>query len=156
MESRAKRRNKLTYDEDDIYNLRLVAWKEARGEGAEGCRAVMHSVCNRVISPGFPRDLHSVIYQKNAYSSMSRPSDPQYNLQPPENDALWSLLDPLARQILAGSDPDLTAHPITHAGAKFYANLATMEKDGWFERNIVERPDLHPMTVKILHHTFFV
>ena len=54
----------MTFDNVDVDNLALVTWKEARGEGVEGCRAVMHVIANRVGAKDFPSTLHNVIYQK--------------------------------------------------------------------------------------------
>jgi spore germination cell wall hydrolase CwlJ-like protein len=138
-------------DQDDIDSLALVGWKEARGEvaafGIDSVRAVMHTICNRVGTPGFAHTLHDCIYGKNQFTSMSVPSDPEFNLQPPDGDAIFAQCLSLAENIL--SDTDNTG------GAHYYANLQTMTS-GWFERVIVDDPVNHPQTVVIGHHTFFI
>lgn len=137
------------FDSDDQHSLALVGWKEARGQGGYGLQAVMCVACNRVGTPGFPKTLHDVIFEKNAFSSMSRPADPQFNLEPQPDDLTWRGAVTIAGQILAGVLADPTK------GAKYYANLKNVDPHGWFARNIVARPDIHPETAVILDHTFY-
>jgi spore germination cell wall hydrolase CwlJ-like protein len=138
----------MDYNADDLNSLALVAWKEARGEGLQGCRAVMHVIANRVGHIGFAHTLHDCIYGKNQFTSMSVPSDPEFNLEPKEGDAIFIECVTLADDVLSGTDPDNTC------GAHFYANLHTMTS-GWFELHIVGDPVNHPKTAVIGHHTFF-
>jgi len=138
----------MIYDDNDIQSAALCAWKEARGEGADGCAAVLHVLKNRVGSPGFAHDLHSVIYGKNQFTSMSVPSDPEFNLQPSPNDLIFASCVTAAREIFGGDCPDPTR------GAHYYANLKNVTS-GWFFRNIVDNPAQHPVTAKIGRHTFF-
>jgi spore germination cell wall hydrolase CwlJ-like protein len=63
--------------------------------------------------------------------------------------------DPLFRQVWArccavyeGKNEDPTR------GAVYYANLDTMTSS-WFKENIVNKPSVHPMMVKIGRHSFF-
>jgi len=133
-------------DLNDLHSLALVAWKEARGEGIQGCRAVMHLVENRVGHPGFASTLHDVIYGKNQFTSMSVPSDPEFNLEPAANDVIFRACMTLAHSLESDPDPTLGAH--------YYANLKYVTS-GWFERNIVSDPVNHPVTVKIGNHTFY-
>jgi Cell Wall Hydrolase/Recombination endonuclease VII len=141
-------KHKMNYDQNDVDNLALVTWKEARGEGVEGCRAVMHVIVNRVGAKDFPPTLHGVIYQRNAFTSMSVSSDPEFNLIPNTNDAIYVSCQALALLVLAGSDEDITK------GAHYYANLKNTTS-GWFFRNIVNNSTEHPITATIGHHTFF-
>ena len=138
----------MTFDLDDIDNLALVTWKEARGEGLTGCRAVMHVIVNRVGTVGFAPTLHAVIYGKNQFTSMSVSSDPEFNLQPKPDDAIYAELITLAKQVLAGLDEDITN------GAHYYANLKNTTS-GWFFSHIVSDKVNHPITAEIGHHTFF-
>ena len=137
------------YDSDDVRNLALMGWKEARGQGTYGMQAVMRSCCNRVGKTGFPPTLHDCIYQKNAYSSMSRPSDLQYGLEPDSEDRSWEIAQIVAQNVLDGILSDPTS------GAKYYANLKYVAQDSWFQLHIVEAPSLHPVTAVIGEHTFF-
>jgi N-acetylmuramoyl-L-alanine amidase len=138
----------MIYELSDIENLALVTWKEARGEGSQGCRAVMHVIVNRVGTPGFAHTLHDIIYGKNQFTSMSVASDPEFNLVPNPNDVMYALCVSLAKKILAGQDTDITL------GAHYYANLK-YTTSGWFFNHIVNDPINHPQTVVIGHHTFF-
>lgn len=139
----------MTFDEHDIHSLALCVWKEARGEGCDGMKAVAHVIRNRVGVPGFAKNLHDVIYGKNQFTSMSVPSDPEFNLQPKSDDKLYAYCESMAPSILSSIDPDPTH------GACYYANLKTMDKGGWFERHIVGDPANHPQTAQIGQHTFF-
>lgn len=138
------------YDQDDINNLALVGWKEARGEGLLGVRAVMHVILNRVGAVGFAHTLHDVIYGKNQFTSMSVASDPEYNLTPKYTDAIFVASIKIAENILSDTAPDVD---ITN-GAHYYANLKTATS-GWFYNNIVLDTVNHPQTAVIGHHTFF-
>lgn len=138
----------MTFDNADVDSLALVSWKEARGEGLEGCRAVMHVIANRVGAVGFPHTLHDVIYQKNAFTSMSVPSDPEFNLVPKVGDVIYAACEHLAELVLSGEDIDITN------GAHYYANLKTATS-GWFFDHIINDKINHPQTAVIGHHTFF-
>lgn len=134
------------YDNNDLTSAALCAWKEARGDGSTGMHAVLHCIKNRVGFPGFAKNLHDVIYGKNQFTSMSVPSDPEFNLEPSGpsyDDALR-----LSAIVLNTDDDDVTL------GAHYYENPSTATS-GWFSRVIVGDPVNHPMTVKILHHTFY-
>lgn len=149
----------VKYDVNDIHSAALCAWKEARGEGTIGMCAVVWVLRNRVGFTGFANTLHNVIYGKNQFTSMSVPSDPEFNLEPKNDDESWTYITGAALKILnANLDPnsdgdDPTLYDITR-GAHYYANLHTMQKGGWFERNIV-LSRLHPITAQIGKHTFF-
>ncbi len=138
----------MTFDNVDIDNLALVTWKEARGEGMEGCRAVMHVIVNRVGTPGFATTLHNVIFGKNQFTSMSVASDPEFNLKPQPGDAIFAACENLAQLVLTGQDADNTL------GAHYYANLKNTTS-GWFFNHIVNNSVQHPITATIGHHTFF-
>lgn len=141
----------MTYDADDLYHVALVAWKEARGDGEPAMRAVMHVVVNRVGVPGFPGTIHEVVYQKNAFSSMSIPSDREYYLDPKQAtgaDAIaWTFCQDVVQSVLDGTDHDLTN------GARYYADLKNATS-GWFLNHIVQSTD-HPMVAKIGSQTFY-
>lgn len=149
----------MTDDGHDIQSLSLCAWKEARGERGiciaqglqqiDGCRAVMHVCKNRIGTPGFPHTLHDVIYQKNAFSGMSRPTDPQFNSEPEPGDEIFSQCLKLAEAVLNGTDEDNTK------GSRYYWDPKTSDPHGWFARNIVSNPKDHPFLCKIGHHDFY-
>ena len=140
----------MPYDINDIHSAELCAWKEARGEGIEGMKAVLCVLKNRVGFTGFAHTLHDVIYGKNQFTSMSVPSDPEFNLQPPAvDDAFSAALDIATALLEADISEDITN------GAHYYANLHVIPKDGWFYRNIVLNTVEHRLTAQIGKHTFF-
>lgn len=141
------------FDKNDIHSAALCAWKEARGEGANGMSAVLHVLHNRVGHPGFYGSLHAVIFSKDQFTSMSVPSDPEFNLQPAADDEGFVNAQGLANEIFGEAGNTLTDP--TH-GAHYYANLHTMDPDGWFYREIVLKGSLHPIAAQIGKHTFFV
>ena len=141
----------MSYDSNDISSAALCTWKEARGEGVDGMRAVLHCIVNRVGAPGFAHTLHDVIYGKNQFTSMSVPSDPEFNLDPTNDDDddpafIWSEAQRLATEVLNGGDIDITL------AAHYYANEAHVG-DGWYRKNVIDNPE-HPVTVVLGNHTF--
>lgn len=147
------------YDKDDIVNAALCSWKEAREDGSTGMHAVLHCLKNRVGFPGFADTLHGVIYGKNQFSSMSIPSDPEFNLEPVESNKddwiMWLAALQLANVVLNTDDADPTKHPETGQHAHYYENPKT-GNSGWFNRVIVADNVNHPFTVQICHHKFYV
>lgn len=136
----------MTYDQNDVDLMVLCIWREARGELEVGMRAVGHVIKNRVGAPGFAKTVHEVILGRNQFSSMSIPSDPEYQLHPLPGDAQAAYCTQIVPQILDGTDPDNTF------GAVWYANESTMTS-GWYVRNIVSNPE-HPATAVIGKQTF--
>jgi N-acetylmuramoyl-L-alanine amidase len=131
----------------EAQELAFCGWMEDAGEGVGFCYNVMHVVTNRVKSPDFPNTIHDVIYQKNAFS-WTRSDDPQYGKKPQDGDQTYEACLYAAPSVIAGdSDPT--------SGACYYANLSVTPKDSWFWRNIVDKPDLHPVIGKFGKHTFF-
>ncbi len=136
-------------DDNDLHLLALCIWREARGEGLVGMRAVANVICNRVGAEGFAATLHDVIMGKNQFSSMSRPTDQQFNLIPSDDNTFFQQAQLIAQQAVGGTND------ITH-GSRYYANLRTMDADGWFARNIVDKPAIHPHAATIGQHDFYV
>jgi spore germination cell wall hydrolase CwlJ-like protein len=140
-------------DRDDIHSAALCAWKEARGEGVDGMCAVLWVLKNRLGAPGFARKLHDVIYGKNQFSSMSVPSDKQFNLKPEDDDPVFPAAMKMAATVFGGQFKDSSLDDPTR-NAHFYANLHEISTDGWFYKDIVLSQE-HPVTAQIGHHTFF-
>lgn len=129
----------------------LCGWREARGEGDEGVRGVIHVIGNRVnawyatqVEPW-----HYAIYLHGQFTSMSDPNDPNYSLFPADNDPVWIMCQRMAQAIVSGQDSDNTG------GALYYANLDNITPGGWFSKYILGHPETHPPTVVIAHTTFF-
>lgn len=128
----------------DVHLLAICIWREARGEGVEGMRAVAWVIWNR--SKKWGRSIHDVIMQPNQFTSMTVDPNPP---NPDLGDLQMAEATQIAGAILNGVD---TVDPTK--GACYYANLATATS-GWFFRNIVENTTLHPQTMVLGHHTFF-
>ncbi len=139
----------MRFDNRDLDALALCGWMEARGEGIEGMRAVMHVVCNRAKAwhGGLVGSIRNVVYAPNKFS-WTRPDDPEFHTRPAEGDILYQDGFVLACKIADGSDWDSTK------GALYYANLEVVDA-GWFERHIVDDKKEHPVLAVIGHHTFF-
>ena len=143
----------MEYDDHDIHSMVLCVWKEARGEGYLGMQAVAHVIANRVGAPGFAHTLHDVVFGKNQFSSMSVPSDREFNLIPPPGDLQFAYCISLCPQVLSKSDADPTY------GAHYYYNRATATS-GWFSRVIAgpggNGTEGHSLTAVIGKQTFFL
>jgi spore germination cell wall hydrolase CwlJ-like protein len=143
----------MTYDQNDLDLLALCLFREGRGEGELGCRAIAHVIYNRVNTwcrSSDPEAVHRTIMGKNQFSSMSVPSDPEFSLYPQQNDESYQMCVQVAKTVLGGADIDVTL------GAHYYANLLDIAKDSWFTRNIVNRADVHKELAQIGKHTFYL
>lgn len=97
--------------------LALVSWREARGEGELGMRAVACSIRNRVERPSWwGTSYATVISKKYQYSSMAAPGDPQLIRYPDMNDSAFAEALQIADMIIA-EEP--VANPVSGADS-FY------------------------------------
>lgn len=122
--------------------LLLTMWREARGEGLEGMRAVGHVIANRARANG--GSFIEAICAPNQFSSMTICGDLQTVKWPTAQDV--EALSLLAGGIIAGTDPDSTG------GAMFYANEAVVTSE-WYRKNIMGNGQ-HPVTMVLGKHTF--
>jgi N-acetylmuramoyl-L-alanine amidase len=116
----------------------LCAWREARGEGRDGMRAVLHVIQNRAAKQG--KSWHEIVYAKDQFSSMTYPEDPQLCNVPKTPDASFEMCMSLADAVKLGTDPDLT-----QAATNYFADSIPMPE--WAKSM--------KQTVKIGHQTFF-
>lgn len=133
----------------DIYQvalLALVIWREARGEGLEGMRAVAHVIANR--AKAWHQDWDAVITNRNQFSSMTVSGDSQTTVWPDDDNPLFEQVLNIAQAVHAGTDPDNTG------GALYYENPAIATSE-WFIKNIRENTAQHPVTIHINHHVFY-
>lgn len=127
----------------------LCLWREARGEGFLGMRAVGWTIYNRSVA--WEKSIRDVVMGKNQFTSMveQKLPDGSWGFEfPPDGDVQWKEAQQIVAALAHGVD---TTDPTM--GALYYANLLTATS-GWFFDNIVNSAE-HPRTVTILHHTFF-
>lgn len=127
----------------------LVIWREARGEGRDGMRAVAHVIYNRVVASHLPDQWDDVIEAKWQFSSMTAPGDSQLVVWPKQPNPEFEDAMQIAELIYMGGDFDITD------GAHFYANLDAVPSTSSFWKTVANNIAEHPMTVKIGHHTFY-
>lgn len=136
---------------DLVELLALCMWREARGEGEEGMRAVGHVVMKRAATwyRTYAEPVHMAIMYRGQFTSMSDPRDPEYRLHPVEGDPQYAFCRQIALLLIAGTDPDITK------GALYYANLEELKPNCWFIREIVAQPTQHPELARIFRQTFY-
>jgi N-acetylmuramoyl-L-alanine amidase len=102
----------FSFAEFEKFCAALCAWREARGEGQDGIRAVIHVIANRSKERGM--NWAQIVYQSLQFSSMTYPHDPQLCAVPRPMDISFPNCYQLADLIYADRDEDLTM------GATFY------------------------------------
>ena len=105
----------------DQYLLARLVYAEARGESYKGKVAVAAVVLNRVRSSSFPNTVSGVIYQKNAFESVSNGSINKT----PDSDCLRA-----AREAMNGWDPT--------GGCLYFYNAAQVSSDSWIRSRTVK------------------
>ena len=97
----------MNWNEFQKWSAALCAYREARGEGEDGIRAVLHVIKNRADKWG--KSWAQIIYQPLQFSSMTFPHDPQLSLVPRIPDPIFERCYELADSIFQGKDFDLTS-----------------------------------------------
>ena len=126
------------WKEFDKWQTALCCWREARGEGRDGQRAVVHVIANRSALSG--RSWAQEVYRKLQFSSMTYGNDPQLCTVPVTPDAIFSTCYEIADAVMSGQDTDITL------GATHYFN-PNIVLPSWAEA--------FTKTVSIGHHDFF-
>ena len=108
------------YSSSDLYLLARLVNGEARGEPYTGQVAVAAVVLNRVKSASFPNTISGVIYQSNAFTSVS---DGQINLAPSET------AKKAAQDAMNGWDPT--------GGCLYFYNPATSTSKWIWSRTVM-------------------
>ena len=86
----------------------LLIWREARGEGHDGMRAVAHVVRNRVLAIHLPDSWDGVMAAPWQFSSMTAKGDPELILWPKAPDSSFDDALNIASMVYTGDDYDLT------------------------------------------------
>ena len=105
----------------DQYLLARLVYAEARGESYKGKVAVAAVVLNRVRSSAFPNTISGVIYQNNAFESVSNGSINKT----PDSDCLRA-----AREAMNGWDPT--------GGCLYFYNAAQVSTGSWIKTRTVK------------------
>ena len=105
----------------DQYLLARLVYAEARGESYKGKVAVAAVVLNRVRSSSFPNTISGVIYQSNAFESVSNGSINNT----PDSDCLRA-----AREAMNGWDPT--------GGCLYFYNAAQVSTGSWIKTRTVK------------------
>ena len=105
----------------DQYLLARLVYAEARGESYKGKVAVAAVVLNRVRSSAFPNTISGVIYQSNAFESVSNGSINKT----PDSDCLRA-----AREAMNGWDPT--------GGCLYFYNAAQVSTGSWIKTRTVK------------------
>jgi spore germination cell wall hydrolase CwlJ-like protein len=133
----------LTPEDYSNVLLAITVWREARGEGPEGMRAVANVIRNRAAKLQLGSDVEkliSIITSKNQFSSMTILGDTQT--------VLW----PKAADFETVQNVCLNAAPDNTNGALFYANEGAVTSE-WYLKNIIQNP-AHSITATIGKQTF--
>lgn len=130
----------------------LLAWREERSNGSNGMLAVLFVLRNRVKAGWHEGSWTRNIDAHNQFSSISVLGDSQTIAYP-------DVRDPQFLQILQAVDSVYEGNRVDNLsnGALYYADLASpgYTKGGWFQRNIIEHPDLHPRVATVGTTTYF-
>ena len=128
----------MVWDDYHLQAVKLCVWREARGEGHDGCRAVAHVIFNRAKNSG--HSLATVVYFPLQFSSMSAPRDPQLDNYPKTGDVQMQDIEETVELIASGGDADLTN------GATHYFNPNVVIPDWAKEMTL---------TLKLGNHDFY-
>jgi N-acetylmuramoyl-L-alanine amidase len=96
----------MNWQEFDKWCAALCAWREARGEGRDGIRAVLHVIANRAKQSN--KSWAQIVYARLQFSSMTYGSDPQLTNVPVSPDTVFADCFEIADNIANGGDFDLT------------------------------------------------
>lgn len=125
---------------DDVFMLKLTAWRENRGAGTPGMHSVMNAILNRALKRGQP--VYEVCTAPLQFSSISAPGDPETGLWPNAAKAAdwqaWQIAGTLAAAAAAGRLVDLT-----DGATLYYAprGIQTTRQFRWLDGSMVPFPE---------------
>lgn len=128
----------MNWADFDVWCAALCAWREARGEGHDGMRAVIHVIANRASAGS--KSWAQIVYARLQFSSMTYPQDPQLTNVPVSPDPQFEDCYAVASAVQAGQDFDLT-----DGATNYFADSIPMPS---WAASMTE-------TVKIGHQTFY-
>lgn len=128
----------VSWAEFDKWAASLCAWREARGEGRDGIRAVVHVIANRSAKSG--KSWAFEVFRRLQFSSMTFGADPQLTLVPQQPDPAFVDCVEIVDLVQGGGDFD-----ITQGATHYFADSIAMPE---WAKTMTE-------TIKIGHHTFY-
>ena len=130
----------------------LLAWREERSNGPNGMLAVLFVLRNRVKAGWNGASWTRNIDGHNQFSSMSVTGDSQTVAYPDVRDPQFLQVLQVVDSVYDGTRLDNLTN-----GALYYADLASKgyTHGGWFERNIVLQPEVHPRMATVGTTTYF-
>jgi hypothetical protein len=130
----------------------LLAWREERSNGVNGMMGVLFVVNNRAKAGWSGGNWTRVIEAHNQFSSISVLGDSQTVAYPDVRDPMFMQVLQAVDSVYDGERQDKLTN-----GALYYADLGSpgYTKGGWFDRNIVQDPALHPRVAQIGTTTYF-
>jgi hypothetical protein len=129
----------------------MLAEREEQTNGTNGMLGVLFVLRNRANAGWFKGEWLANMTAKNQFSSMTVLGDPMtIKYQDPREPAFQKVVQ-MVDQVFDGTLRDITN------GAMYYADLnnPTFTKDGWFQKNIIEKSDEHPRCAQIGTTTYY-
>ena len=114
----------MSWEDFDKSCAALCIWREGRGEGHDGMRAVAHVINNRAIAQ--KKSWAQIVYARLQFSSMTYWNDPQLTNVPVVPDPQFADAWQIVEAVAAGTDDDLT-----QGATSYYAT--TIEPPAWAE-----------------------
>lgn len=132
----------------------LLAWREENSNGVNGMLGVLFVVRNRQKAGWSHGDLGIIMEGHNQFSSMSVLGDGQTVHYPDVRDPSFQKVLQYVDSIFDIDNP--LPDTLTN-GALYYSDLNSpgFQKGGWFDRNIIQKPDEHPRSAQIGTTSYF-
>lgn len=122
----------------------LLSWREERSNGVNGCLGVLFVVRSRAKAGWHGGSWTGVITAANQFSSMTVLGDSQTVRYPDPRDPSFLQVLQLVDGVYDDSRPDNLTQ-----GALYYCDPVGITPGGWFQRNILDKPDEHPRVAQV-------
>lgn len=140
---------KITTQDFEKAVVAVCCWRENREDGYYGQIAIGHVINNRAKAGWFGGNQYMNVVAKDQFSSMTIPDDPQLDKYPLESDTEF-------QKVLANIDALFENELLDRTGgALYYADLSFIQENGWFQREIIDKPNEHERLAVIGRTTFF-
>lgn len=129
----------------------LLAWREENRNGLNGMTAVLFVVRNRAKAGWEMGEWNRIIITHNQFSSISVPGDGQLVKYPDLHDQNFVRLLQVVDSVYDGTAQD----KLTNGALYYYDPGPGVTPGGWFDREILQKPDIHPRCAVIGSTNFF-